>query len=39
MSKHYHSNMLSAFPKSRMAWRDVDSSFDGLCLTAGIGAV
>ena len=27
------------FPSLEMAWRDVDSSFERFCLTAGIGAV
>ena len=30
--------MPSAFPLE-MAWRDVDSSFERFCLTAGIGAL
>jgi hypothetical protein len=31
--------MPSAFAKSEMAWRDVDSSFERSCLTAGIEAL
>ena len=30
---------LPLFPSLEMAWRDVDSSFERFCLTAGIGAV
>jgi putative transposase len=30
---------LSPLPSLEMAWRDVDSSFERFCLTAGIGAI
>ena len=30
---------LPLFPSLELAWRDVDSSFERFCLTAGIGAV
>ena len=30
---------LPLFPGLELAWRDVDSSFERFCLTAGIGAV
>ena len=30
---------LPLFPSLEMAWRDVDSSFERFCLTAGAGAV
>jgi hypothetical protein len=30
---------LPLFPSLEMAWRDVDSSFERFCLTAGIGAL
>ena len=30
---------LPLFPSLEMAWQDVDSSFERVCLTAGIGAV
>src|ERR1700730_14681174 len=30
---------LPLFPSLELAWRDVGSSFERLCLTAGIGAV
>src|SRR5713101_1402219 len=30
---------LPLVPSLEMAWRDVDSSFEGFCLTAGIGAI
>ena len=30
---------LPALPSLEMAWRDVDSSFERFCLTAGIGAI
>jgi putative transposase len=30
---------LPLFPNLEMAWRDVDSSFERFCLTAGIGAI
>ena len=30
---------LPLFPSLEMAWRDVDSSFERFCLTAGIGAI
>jgi hypothetical protein len=30
---------LPLFPSLELAWRDVDSSFERFCLTAGIGAI
>ena len=30
---------LPPLPSLEMAWRDVDSSFERFCLTAGIGAI
>jgi hypothetical protein len=30
---------LPPVPSLEMAWRDVDSSFERFCLTAGIGAI
>ena len=30
---------LALVPSLEMAWRDVDSSFERFCLTAGIGAI
>jgi len=30
---------LSLVPSLETAWRDVDSSFERFCLTAGIGAI
>jgi len=30
---------LPLLPSLEMAWRDVDSSFERFCLTAGIGAI
>jgi len=33
------SSSLAFVPSLRMAWQDVESSFERFCLTAGIGAI
>ena len=39
MANTTRATCLPLFPSLETAWRDVDSSFERFCLTAGIGAV